>query len=126
MKGLVPYRKLFEQAKSKEDVTQRRNVIENLLNQYINDQRILNQAEVYSRAGKTEKIHEMVELELAMKKGLRESVHEGLSKIDEVKERLKRVDEDLESSKFMRFSYRAAEVKYSRLTTKDLNRQFTI
>jgi hypothetical protein len=125
MKGLADYRKLFEQAKSKEDVTQRRNVIENLLNQYTNDQKILNQAEFYSRSGKTEKIHEMVELELAMKKGLREPVHEGLSKIGKVKERLKRVNEDLESSKFMGFSYRAAEVS-NRLTPKDLNKQFTI
>ena len=125
MKELANYRKLFEKAKSATDATQKRTLVENLLNRYVNDPIILRHAEVYARAGKPEKIHKMVELELAMKEELRPA-REGLSERDRIREHLEKIDEGLESSKLIGFGYRASEKKYGRLTPQDLNKQFTI
>jgi hypothetical protein len=125
MKDLTEYRDDFEKIKSIEDPDERKTKLEELLNQYRKDINILNLAEAFSSRGEIEKIKILQCLERDIYREIKpEEVVKGMSKVEKMRRKLARIDQEYQESIFTEYMVEAYRRKYSTLTREDLDTPF--
>ena len=125
MKHLTKYRKAFEKIMSIEDPGERKTKLEELLDQYGKDNKILNLAYGFSRGGYIKKLKILQSLELDIYREIDpEEAVEGMSEVERIRRKLARIDQEYQESIFTGYIAEAYRRKYSTLTWEDLNTPF--